>query len=122
MGISAKQALRLILSNAGCPSKTVHEGSGPVNISFDAADGLVIRALLIQLVAKPTQSEDLAIYQKVGDQAQHNVLRFQTDMNDKSSVVIDDPIFVSKGDQINITFDNSENVAWSVTFIHGRNA
>ena len=122
MGISAKQALRLILSNAGCPSKTVHEGSGPVNISFDANDGLVVRALLIQLVAKPTQSEDLAIYQKVGDQAQHNVLRFQEDMNGKSSIVIDDPIFVSKGDQINITFDNSENVAWSVTFIHGRNA
>lgn len=122
MGISAKQALRLILSNAGCPSKTMHEGTGPISISFDANDGLVVRAFLVQLAAKPGTAEDLNLHHKVGDQAQHNVLRFQTDMDGVDSVVIDDPIFVSKGDTLTVNYANSENVPWSVTFIHGRNA
>ena len=126
MAYSAKQLLGLILSNAGCPSKTTHQGSGPINLTFDANDGLVIRSLLLNCTSKPTTAEDFVIRHQIpGQGPEFDVLRFQQDMGEGDgvkSVVIDDPIFVSKGDRLVLEWDNSDNVSWGVILIHGRNA
>ena len=118
----SKRLLRLLLSNAGCPGKTTYQGTGPINATFDAKDGLVIRGLLVNLTSTPTAEEDFTIrYQIPAEGPQFDTLRFQQPMDGVKSIVIDDPIFVSKGDRLVFEWDNSENIPWGITLIHGSN-
>ena len=121
----SKKLLSLILSNAGCPTKTTYQGTGPANITFDATDGLVIRGLLFHTTALPTTAEDFVIRHQIpGEGAQFDVVRFQQDMDGVGNVVItgEDAIFMSKGDRLVIEWDNSENIPWGLSLIHGRNS
>ena len=119
----SKKLLSLILSNAGCPTQTCEQGTGPINISFDAKDGLVIRRLIVNFTAKPTAEEDLVIrHQDPARGAQFDALAFQQDMSGNKSVVITDPIFMAKGDRLVLECDNSGNVPWGIKVIHGRNS
>jgi hypothetical protein len=121
----SKKLLSLILSNAGCPTKTTYQGTGPVNVTFDAADGLVIRGLLFHTTSRPTTAEDLVIRHQIpGEGAQFDVVRFQQDMDGVDNVVItgEDAIFMSKGDRLVIECANTENIPWGLSIIHGRNA
>ena len=121
----SKKLLSLLVSNAGCPTKTTHEGTGSLNITFDASHDLIIRGLMLHTTSTSTTAEDFVVRHQVPSLgAQFDVVRFQQDMDGVSNVVItgEDAIIMSKGDRLVLEWTNSENIPWGVSFIHGRNS
>ena len=118
--ISSKKGISVIASTIACPDRTTFSGSGPINVNFDAGNGVVIRTINIHLQADPSQDEDLVIRHTVpGESPKYDVVRVKTNMNGTADIVLTDPVYMSPNDQLLIEYPNSDNVAWGVNIIHG---
>ena len=118
--ISSKKGISVIASTIACPDRSTFSGTGPINVNFDAGNGVVIRTINIHLQADPSQDEDLCVRHIVpGESPKFDVVRVKVNMNGTADVVLTDPVYLSPNDQLIVEYPNSDSVAWGVNIVHG---
>ena len=118
--ISSKKGISVIASTIACPDRSTFSGTGPINVNFDAGNGVVIRTINIPLQADPSQDEDLCVRHIVpGESPKFDVVRVKVNMNGTADVVLTDPVYLSPNDQLIVEYPNSDSVAWGVNIVHG---